>query len=64
MPWVLYLPHGTSFARYGTDLWRYDAVLDELTVTHTDGLDGINAIEFSPVDPQLMYLGLASEDVD
>jgi hypothetical protein len=63
MPWVLYLPHGTSFARYGTDLWRYDALLDELTVTHTDGLDGINAIEFSPVDPALIYLGLESADV-
>lgn len=55
---VLYVVFGTYFNGYGTDLFRFDAGTGELTVNHTDGLDGIDAIAFSPADPAVMYLGL------
>jgi hypothetical protein len=63
MPDVMYFVYGTAYQDYGTDLFRYDLLLDELGVTHTDELDGINSIEFSPAEPTLLYLGLESEDV-
>ena len=62
LPEVLYFVFGTAFQDYGTDLFRYDALLDELGVAHIDDLDGIDAIEFSPADPALIYLGLESAD--
>ncbi len=55
---VLYVVFGTDFMDYGTDLFRYDAGEDALSVTHTDGLHGIDAVEFCPADPSVMYLGL------
>jgi hypothetical protein len=56
-PDVLYFVFGTHVMNYGTDLFRYDASSDELTMTHNDH-HGINAITFSPKDPRVMYLGL------
>ena len=39
-------------------LFRFDAGQGALSVTHTDGLHGIDAMEFCPADPSVMYLGL------
>ncbi|UCD64675.1 MAG: T9SS type A sorting domain-containing protein [Candidatus Zixiibacteriota bacterium] len=68
-PDLLYIPFGSYFQDYGTDLWRYDAGNDDLRVVHIDGLDDIHSIDFNPADPQVMYLGLGNahateEDVD
>lgn len=57
---VLYFVFGTYFQDYGTDLYRYDAARRVLTLTHNDQ-DDIDAIAFSPGQPQLMYLGLEVE---
>lgn len=59
-PSVLYFVFGTSYAAYGTDLFRYDARRDSLSVRHNDH-DGIKAITFNPRDPSVMYLGFAAE---
>lgn len=63
-PGVLYFVFGTYFQGYGTDLFRYDLLLDELSVVHIDELDGINAFAFSPVDPAVIYVGLEEEQVN
>ncbi len=55
----LYFVFGTSFQAYGTDLYRVDASGD-VRVNH-NSYDGVDAIAFSPLDPSLMYLGLATE---
>ncbi len=39
-------------------LFRFDAGQGVLSVTHTDGLHGIDGMEFCPADPSVMYLGL------
>jgi hypothetical protein len=57
---VLYFVFGTSFADYGTDLFRYDARRDRLSMWHNDQ-DGIASIAFNPGDPRVMYLGFAAE---
>lgn len=57
---VVYFVFGTSFQNYGTDLFRYDAGANRLTMTHNPN-HGVNAIAFSRVQPNLMYLGLAVE---
>lgn len=62
-PAVLYFVFGSYFSNYGTDLFRYDLLSGELRVVHIDGLDGIDAIAFSPADPAVMYLGLEEEQV-
>ncbi|GAB3451914.1 hypothetical protein GCM10027436_50900 [Actinophytocola sediminis] len=59
-PAVLYFVFGTSYAAYGTDLFRFDAHRDTLSVRHNDH-DGIKAISFHPRDPAVMYLGFAAE---
>jgi hypothetical protein len=59
-PNILYFVFGTYFQGYGTDLYRYDAASRSLYVTHNDYND-INSIAFSPLRPNLMYLGLESE---
>lgn len=59
---VLYFVFGTSYASYGTDLYRYDASSQAVTLTHSDH-DEIGAIAFHPASPQLMYLGLVSEQI-
>ncbi len=60
---VLYFAWGMYFQDYGTDLFRYDISEDELTVVHIAGLDGIDAIAFNPVNTDVMYLGLESENI-
>jgi hypothetical protein len=57
---VLYFVFGTHTQGYGTDLFRYDAASERLSMTHSDH-HGINSIAFSPADPRLMYLGLEVE---
>lgn len=59
-PAVLYFVFGTYFQGYGTDLYRYDARKDELTLTH-NRYDEIGAIAFHPADPRLMVFGLVNE---
>lgn len=59
-PNILYFVFGTFFQNYGTDLFRYNFRTRTLTKTH-NGHDGISSIVFSPDDPQLLYLGLTSE---
>jgi hypothetical protein len=59
---VMYFVFGTFFQGYGTDLFRYDASTRTLTKTHNDYND-IDAIEFYPGRPDVMYLGLESEQV-
>jgi hypothetical protein len=54
---VLYFVFGTYFQNYGTDLFRFDAASRELRVMHHD-FDDIDAIAFSPADPDLIYFGL------
>lgn len=57
---VVYFVFGTSFAAYGTDLFRYDARHDRLSLQHNKN-DGIATIAFNPRDPKVMYLGLSVE---
>jgi hypothetical protein len=54
---LLYFVFGTHFQGYGTDLFRYDAAGNSLTMTHSS-YDDINAIAFSRRHPHLLYLGL------
>lgn len=60
-PDVLYFVFGTHIFQYGTDLFRFDLRARTLTVTHNPH-DDINAIAFSPRDPNLIYLGLEAAD--
>lgn len=59
-PAVLYFVFGTYFQGYGTDLYRYDARQDAVTLTH-NSYDEIGAIAFHPADPRLMVFGLVNE---
>lgn len=54
----VYFEFGTWFAGYGTDLFAYDARLDQLTSTHNP-YDDITAMAFNPRFPTVAYLGLA-----
>lgn len=47
----------------GANLGRYDAYFDDLDVVYIDGLDGIDALAFNPVDGDVIYLGLESQDI-
>ncbi len=61
LPDVLYFPYGSFNNERGSDLYRYDARLDELTVKHvSDNFEDISSIVFHPADPSLMYLGVQS----
>lgn len=60
-PGVVYFVFGSSYAAYGTDLYRYDATAEMVTKTHNE-YDDIDAVAFSPADPALLYVGLATED--
>lgn len=60
-PNVLFFVFGAYFQSYGTNLYRYDAAAKTLTTTHFD-LDGIDAITFSPLNPDVMYFGLEVVD--
>jgi photosystem II stability/assembly factor-like uncharacterized protein len=57
---ILYFVFGSSYQKYGTDLYRYDDRTHKITKAH-NGHDEINAIAFNPADPKVMYLGLAWE---
>lgn len=57
---VVYFVYGTSWAAYGTDLFRFDARHGRLSVQHND-YDGIKSISFNPRDSRVMYLGFAVE---
>lgn len=59
-PNVLYFIFGTFFQSYGTDVFRYDAASGELRKSHLD-VDDIDAIAFSPLDPNVMYFGMEVE---
>ena len=61
-PDVMYFVFGTNFQGYGTDVFRYDAATRSLTKTHNDYHD-VNAIEFAPGRPDIMYFGLAVEQI-
>jgi photosystem II stability/assembly factor-like uncharacterized protein len=61
-PDVLYFTFGSFFQGYGTDVYRYDHATGNVTTTHNDA-HGVDAIEFAPDDPELMYFGLTHEDV-
>ena len=56
-PNVLFFVFGSYFQAYGTDLFRYDAGSSELRRMHHD-FHSIDAIAFSPADPNVMYFGL------
>lgn len=56
-PNVLYFVFGTFFQDYGTDLYRFNGATRDLRIMHHD-FDDIDAIAFSPLDPDLMYFGL------
>ena len=57
---IVYFVYGTSWAAYGTDLFRYDARHNQLSVQHND-YDGIKSISFNPRNTKVMYLGFAVE---
>jgi hypothetical protein len=59
-PNVLCFVFGTFFQGYGTDVFRYDAAANHLQKSHLE-VDDINAIAFSPADPNVMYFGLEVE---
>ena len=59
-PDVVYFEFGTSFAGFGTDLYRYDDATGSVSWTH-NAYDGINSVSFHPADPAVMYLGLVEE---
>lgn len=60
-PNVLFVPFGSYFQDYGTDLFRFDAATKSWTKTHF-GFDDIDAIVFSPRNPDVMYFGLEVVD--
>jgi len=60
---VVYFTYGTSFGGYGADLYRYDDGTKSVTKTHS-AYHGVPSMGFSPVDPDVMYLGLALEAVN
>jgi hypothetical protein len=60
-PNVLYFVFGSYFNDYGTDLYRYDHVIGQVTKTH-NAYDEVSAIVASPADPNLLYLGLTVEN--
>ncbi len=61
-PDVLYFVFGTYFNGYGTDLYRYDHATGNVTKTHNN-YDEIGAIVASPIDSNLLYLGINVEHI-
>jgi hypothetical protein len=57
---LLYFAYGTSFANYGSDLYRFRPSTGELSKQHNKH-DGIPGLAFNPADPSVLYLGLAEE---
>jgi hypothetical protein len=60
---VVYFTFGSSFAGYGADLYKYDDATGQVTKTHND-YHRIPVVDFNPVDPTVMYLGLGIEQVN
>ncbi|HEX5044352.1 MAG TPA: hypothetical protein VFV75_15705 [Candidatus Polarisedimenticolaceae bacterium] len=60
---VVYFTYGASFFGYGADLYRYDDRTGTVTKTHNT-YHGLKVIDFNPVDPAWMYLGLSKEQVN
>ncbi|HJQ96933.1 MAG TPA: hypothetical protein VJ826_01405 [Candidatus Polarisedimenticolaceae bacterium] len=60
---VVYFTFGTSFFGYGADLYKYDDTTGQVTKTHND-YHRIPVVDFNPVDPNVMYLGLGLEQVN
>lgn len=56
----VYVVFGTWWSGYGTDLFSYDARLDQLQLAH-NGYDDIKAIAFNPRFPAVRYLGPSKE---
>lgn len=57
---VLTFVFGTWFGGYGTDIYRYDDELREVTRRHLP-FDDVSSLAFNRADPDVMYLGLAEE---
>ncbi len=60
-PEVAYFAAGVQYQNYGTNLYRYDAAGDRLTLVHIDDIDDINVIVFNPADPDVMYFALEKD---
>ncbi len=56
----VYFVFGTSYADYGTDLFRYDHRLGTVTRRH-NSYDDFGALAFNPAAPNLVYVGIISE---
>ncbi|MFI9839923.1 WD40/YVTN/BNR-like repeat-containing protein [Nonomuraea sp. NPDC051941] len=59
-PGVLYFDFGTGWAATGTDIYKYDARRNRVTVNH-NAYDRVTSIAFNPSNPGVMYLGVAEE---
>lgn len=53
---------GTDFQGYGTDIYVYDHALGSVKIHHHD-YDQLAALAFSPFDPDILYLGVSSEQI-
>lgn len=62
-PDVLYFFFGTYFQGYGTDIYRYDARTEALVIHHHTQHNDVGAVAFSPVNPDVFYLGIISESI-
>ncbi len=61
-PNVLLFEFGTDFQGYGTDIYVYDHALGSVKIHHHD-FDQVAALAFSPFDPDILYLGISSEQI-
>ncbi|MEV0618299.1 hypothetical protein AB0I81_33585 [Nonomuraea sp. NPDC050404] len=59
-PGVLYFVWGTSWSGLGTNIYRYDSRRDRVTTNH-NAYDRVTSIAFHPLNPKVMYLGVAEE---
>ncbi|MCF6470614.1 dispase autolysis-inducing protein [Nonomuraea sp. MG754425] len=59
-PGVLYFVWGTAWSGLGTNIYRYDARRGRVTTNH-NAYDRVTSVSFSPVNPKVMYLGVAEE---
>jgi Sortilin, neurotensin receptor 3, len=58
---ILFFEFGTHLFGHGTNLYRFDLKSGRLSIAHNSH-DGVNAIAFSRMEPNLMYLGLEAID--
>ncbi len=57
---LLYFSFGSSFANYGTDLFKFNAATGTLTKTHSN-FHRLDALAFNPLNPSTLYLGFGVE---